>query len=45
MMNINTTTKRKHNIMRFFGVLKELYWDKKEKNMKKFRNSFNKRLQ
>ena len=37
--------KEKNNIMRFFGVLKNLDWDEKEKNMKDFRSSFNKRLE
>ena len=33
------------SIMKFFGVLKDLDWDEKEKNMKHFRDSFSKRLQ
>ena len=33
------------DIMRFFGVLKNLDWDKKEENMQHLRSSFNKRLQ
>jgi len=33
-----------NNIMRFFGVLKDLDWNEKEKNMECFRASFNKRL-
>lgn len=37
--------KEKNNIMRFFGVLKNLDWDEKEKNMKDFRSSFSKRLE
>ncbi|OGJ22193.1 hypothetical protein A3K73_06320 [Candidatus Pacearchaeota archaeon RBG_13_36_9] len=31
-------------LMRFFGVLKHLDWDEKEKRMKRLRESFNKRL-
>lgn len=36
----------KDNVMRFFGALKNrgIDWDKKEKNMNKFRNSFSERL-
>ena len=34
-----------NNIMRFFGVLKDLNWNEKEKNMERFRASFNKRLE
>ena len=38
--------KKEHSdIMEFFGVLKELDWDEKEKNMLDFRGSFNKRLE
>lgn len=33
------------NIMRFFGVLKNLDWDEKEKDIGNFRSSFNKRLE
>ena len=36
--------KKKNNIMDFFGALKESDWHEKEKNMKEFRESFNKRL-
>lgn len=36
--------KRDENIMKFFGVLKNTDWNKKEKDMKSFRESFNKRL-
>lgn len=32
------------NIMRFFGALKDLDWGKKEKSIREFRDSFNKRL-
>ena len=34
-----------NNIMRFFGVLKNLDWDEKEKDMEHLRSSFNKRLE
>jgi predicted CopG family antitoxin len=36
----------KENIMKFFGVLKneDIDWEEKEKNIKEFRTSFNKRL-
>jgi predicted CopG family antitoxin len=36
----------KNNIMRFFGALKNkgIDWDKKEKNINMFRNSFRKEL-
>ena len=37
--------KKEQSIMRFFGALKDLDWKEKGKNMKKLRNSFNKRLQ
>ena len=37
--------KEQSNIMRFFGILKGLEWKEKEKSMKNFRDSFNKRLQ
>lgn len=38
--------KKEHdNLMKFFGILKEADWDKKEKSMENLRNSFNKRLQ
>ncbi len=36
--------KEQSNVMRFFGVLKDLDWDNREKNMKSLRESFNKRL-
>ena len=45
MVKLHTIEKKKNNLMRFFGILKELDWTKKEDNMKKFRNSFKKRLQ
>ena len=32
------------SIMRFFGVLKDLDWDTKERNMKKLRGSFSIKL-
>ena len=32
------------SIMRFFGVLKDLDWDSKERNMKKLRESFSTKL-
>jgi len=37
--------KDQSNIMKFFGILRDLDWDEKEKNMKNLRDSFNKRLQ
>jgi len=36
--------KEQDNIMRFFGILKELDWLDKERNMKILRGSFSKRL-
>ena len=37
--------KRDHSsIMRFFGALKDLDWDSKERNMKKLRESFSTKL-
>ena len=33
------------DIMRFFGVLKNIDWGEKEKNMQHLRGSFNKRLE
>ena len=33
------------NLMRFFGVLKNLDWEEKEKNMEHLRGSFIKRLE
>lgn len=37
--------KKKQDIMRFFGVLKDKKdWDSTEQRMKEFRNSFNKRM-
>ena len=35
--------KKEHDIMKFFGVLKDLEWNSKEKSMKSLRDSFNKR--
>ena len=35
---------KKDNIMRFFGVLKDLDWDKKEKQIVSLRQSFKSRL-
>lgn len=37
--------KEQKDLMKFFGVLKDLDWDNKEKNMKGLRDSFNKKLQ
>lgn len=37
--------KEQKDLMRFFGILKELDWDNKEKSMKSLRDSFNKKLQ
>ena len=36
--------KEQNHVMRFFGALKDSDWENKEKNMKIFRKSFNKRL-
>lgn len=36
--------KKKPSVMKFFGVLKDTGWDKKDKNMEHFRSSFSKRL-
>lgn len=36
--------KEPSNIMRFFGVLKNLDWDRKEKDMEHLKSSFNIRL-
>lgn len=36
--------KEQNNIMRFFGVLKDMDWDEKEKQMKNLRSSFGRRL-
>jgi len=36
--------KEQSSIMRFFGILKNLDWEEKEKGMKSLRESFNKRL-
>ena len=36
--------KKEDNIMRFFGVLKDAEWDKKETRISDFRKSFNKRV-
>ena len=36
--------KKEDGIMRFFGKLKDFDWKEKEKRMKSFRNSFDKRL-
>jgi predicted CopG family antitoxin len=35
--------KNKGDIMRFAGVLKDVDWDAREKEMREFRRSFNKR--
>ncbi len=35
---------RDEGVMKFFGVLKDIDWKKKEKLMEDFRNSFNRRL-
>ena len=37
--------KDQNNAMRFFGVLKDLDWDKKKEEISNLRKSFNKRLQ
>lgn len=37
--------KDQSSIMKFFGVLKDLDWNEKEKNISGLRDSFNKRLQ
>ena len=36
--------KKDSNVMKFFGILKDLDWDKKEANMIKLRESLNKRV-
>ena len=36
--------KEQNHVMRFFGVLKDLDWSNKEREMKILRKSFNKRL-
>ena len=36
--------KEQSHIMRFFGVLKDINWNNKERDMKSLRESFNKRL-
>ena len=33
------------DIMKFFGVLKNIGWDEKERNMRNLRESFNRKLQ
>ena len=37
--------KEPSKIMGFFGILKNMDWGRKEKNMEQFRSSFNKRLE
>lgn len=37
--------KKQNNVMKFFGILKDVDWDEREKHIKLFRESFNKRLQ
>lgn len=37
--------KQQKDLMRFFGVLKDLDWENKEKSMKNLRESFSKKLQ
>ena len=37
--------KDQSSIMKFFGVLKDLDWNEKERNISGLRDSFNKRLQ
>ncbi|MBI2671329.1 antitoxin VapB family protein [Candidatus Woesearchaeota archaeon] len=36
--------KKEQDLMKFFGVLKYLDWNKKEKTIKDLRSSFNKRI-
>lgn len=37
--------KKEHdNAMRFFGILRNIDWNEKDKHMKNLRDSFNKRL-
>lgn len=36
--------KEQNNIMRFFGALKDINWDEKEKQIRNLRNSFGRRL-
>ena len=37
--------KEQNDVMRFFGVLKDIDWVEREKNMKNLRESINKKLQ
>ena len=37
--------KEQNYVMRFFGILKNIDWNEKEKNIKNLRSSFNKKLQ
>ena len=37
--------KNQSDIMRFFGILKDVEWGGREKNMKEFRESFRRRMQ
>lgn len=32
------------SVMKFFGILSDIDWNEREKNMKELRDSFNKRL-
>jgi len=36
--------KGQNDVMKFFGVLNDIDWNEREKNMKKFRVSFRKRI-
>lgn len=36
--------KEPDSVMKFFGILRNLDWNEKEKNMKNLRDSFDKRL-
>lgn len=37
--------KDQDNVIKFFGILKNIDWAEKEKNMQNLRGSFNKKLQ
>lgn len=40
----NANRNKNNNIMKFFGILKEVDWETRKKSMKELRNSFEKRL-
>ena len=41
---ISIKEKKGNDILRFFGILKDVDWEAREKNMKKFRENFEVRL-